>query len=140
MTRALAKECWTLSSRGAAGGSSPVPRALLARVRDWERAELERVASSRCPVREVVRIYCPSSPHVRAVVAHLLKDEVVARGAGVDPQHFQLIVREGRTIAIDLGAVGGVLRLLPLLARQRTVINRAPGLDYAGVTQLSSRD
>ena len=37
------------------------------------------------------------------------------------PQHFQLIVREGRTIAIDLGAVGGVLRLLPLLARQRTV-------------------
>ena len=37
------------------------------------------------------------------------------------PQHFQLIVREGRTIGIDLGAVGGVLRLLPLLARQRTV-------------------
>ena len=72
-------------------------------------------------MREVVRIYCPSSPHVRAVVAHLLKDEVVARGAGVNPQHFQLIVREGRTIGIDLGAVGGVLRLLPLLARQRTV-------------------
>ena len=93
-----------------------VARAVLARVLllDGQRAELERVASASCLQCELVGISRPCHLNIRAVVAHLLEDQVVAvgRAARADPQHGQILGREDRTIGIDLGAVGGVLPLL----------------------------